>query len=172
MLVFRLLVTLAVGFFPSLPGRTEKYSMWHFTTFLSCAFGIGANVVSCILLLLSIISGPISYLYYVGLAEIAIIRVPILLAIAQLIEQMVVFIFECLSRLSKINRRIVDLPPAKQRLKNYLVDFCKGLAYDFTFYSVLSIAFVVFGGGILYMLLLVLLMIVKAKVVTPLWRFI
>lgn len=172
MLIFRLLVTVVLGLVPAMPGRNDPPSLWHLSNFATFLLGIAPNVVSCIIIYLSVIYGPISYLHDYALTSIPLIRIPILLALAQLIDQIIVFLFECLSRLNKTTRELVPLLPIKKRLKNYLADFGKGLAYDFTFFAVLAILHLALGGGTLYMLALILLMVVKAKVVTPLWRFI
>lgn len=131
-----------------------------------CVLDITSSLVAYTLVLSAISYGPISYLYDV-LPTIFPIKAIVLLIVAQFIEQLIIFAFERIFNLHIVNKKLVSSILIKPHIKRCLINFNKGFIYDFVFYLVIAVSYVVFSGGTLYLLVLGVLMMIRSFWLTP-----
>lgn len=92
---------------------------------------------------------------------------PALLILAEFIEQLTIFVFERIFNLHIVNKKLVNAILIKPHIKRCLINFNKGFIYDFVFYLVIGVFYVVFNGGTLYLLVLGILMMIRSFWLTP-----
>ena len=164
MIVCRLIATLTGGFMSHF--RTIKVFKFRGDTHMAkfskkmCALDMTSSIIAYFLMFLIV-----GYIYIV-MPAIFLLKA-MLIILAEFVEQLTIFAFERIFNLKIINKRLINVLAIKPHIKRCFKNFYTCLAYDFAFFLIIGVSYVIFDAGTLYILVLGVLMGIRVLSLTP-----
>lgn len=164
MIVCRLIVTLSGGLLSHIIiiKKFQYSGQTHMVKFSKkmCALDMISSIVAYFLMFFAVV------LIDIVMPTMFILKATLLI-LAEFVEQLTIFAFERIFNLRMVNGKLINAVAIKPHIKRCFKNFYTGLAYDFAFFLIIGVCYVIFNAGTLYILVLGVLMGIRVLSLTP-----